>query len=211
MQIDFILTPKLSRFWYFGRFVLIKSLHMKWLISMLPLLFLLQSCGLKEREQNLTRREKEIAQKQTDLLLKEQQLAQKEKDLAAKELSLDSTRRQIDSVNIYNADLIGKWSVKMNCTETTCEGSAIGDTKSEQWEINYNPDHSVTVKAFAGKNLSRIYTGYYKTTGLHLVDENTIHVTLSLKSKDKMEGIREILQPNCKIIYSISAEKILQK
>lgn len=181
---------------------------MKVFLSILLAITLLQSCGLNEREVNIAQREREVAKKQAELLLKEQQLAQKEQKLIEKELYLDSTRRQIDAVNIYNPGLIGKWYVTMRCTETNCEGSAIGDIKAERWEISYTDDTCVTATAYSGKNISRIYTGYYKTAGLQLVDENDIRVNLSFTKKERMEGTREIPQKNCKIIYSITADKI---
>src|SRR5690606_38503075 len=137
----------------------------------LLLLTVFTSCGLREREQAIAKKEQQMAQQKTELLLKEQQLALKEKELKDKELMLDSTRKRIDSAHIYEPNLIGKWSVKMNCTETNCEGSAIGDTKTEQWEISYADNNVVTVQAFAGKNLTRVYSGYFKTSGLQLSAE----------------------------------------
>lgn len=180
----------------------------KGLLYALLLLLLLPACGLREREQKIQRKEQDIIQKQAELLLKEQQLTAKEKELKDKELFLDSTRRYIDTANIYDARITGKWSVKMNCTETDCEGSAIGDTKTELWEISYGANNSVVAKAYAGKKLTRIYNGYYKKSGLQLSDEQSIKVTLTPTQKDKMEGTREISQAGCKIIYSLNAEKM---
>ena len=184
---------------------------MRVFLSVLFAFAFLQSCGLKEREQEIRQKEQEIVRRQTELLVKEQQLTLKEKELKDKESFLDSTRMYIDTVKIYTPAITGKWSVKMRCTETTCEGSAIGDTKTEQWEIEYGSDNNVTAKAFEGSRLTRIYSGYYKTSGLYLVDDNAIRVNLAFRGKDKMEGIREITQTGCKIIYSISAEKAPQR
>lgn len=169
-------------------------------------IILLPSCG--SGDGNIKEREEELSQKQAELVQKEQQLQAKEKELKNTELILDSTRRQIDAANIYNADITGKWTVKMNCTETSCEGSAIGDTKTETWEISYRENNKVTVNAYADKKLIRTYTGYYKASGLHLADEQYITVTLLPLHKEKMEGTREITQPNCKIIYNLAAEKL---
>lgn len=170
---------------------------------------MLQGCGLKERENNIRRKEQEIIQKQSELLVKEQQLAIKEKELNDREFALDSTSIYIDSAKIYNPAIIGKWSIKMKCTETTCDGSAIGDVKTEQWEINYDSDNSVTAKVYVSNKVTRIYNGYYKTSGLHLVYDNSIIIDIAFVGKDKMEGTREISQTGCKIIYSVSAEKLL--
>ncbi len=184
---------------------------MKWLPGILTILVLLSGCGFKKREQAIAQREQELAKVQAELVLREQQLALKERELKERELLLDSTSRVIDSVNVYNPDLIGKWAVKMRCTETDCEGSAIGDVKAEQWEISYNDDSTVTAQAFAGKSLSRVYTGCYQGGVLQLVDDKAIRVSLSFTDKDKMEGTREISQANCKIVYSLSANKVLQE
>lgn len=97
----------------------------------------------------------------------------------------------------------------MNCTETSCEGSAIGDTKTEQWEISYGADNSVTINAFSGKDLVRIYNGAYRTAGLQLAHENRIRIDLRLVAPDKLEGTREVTQPSCRIVYSVTANKTL--
>jgi hypothetical protein len=169
---------------------------------------LLAGCGFKEREQKIARQEQELIHKQEALLLKEQQLALKEKELQERELLLDSTHKLADSVNLYEPAIAGKWTVTMNCTETNCEGSAIGDTKTEQWEISYGTDKAVTLKAFSGKELIRIYNGAYRTAGLQLAHENRIRINLKLTAPDKMEGTREITQPNCRIVYVVTAAKI---
>ncbi|WP_276131917.1 hypothetical protein [Polluticoccus soli] len=170
----------------------------------------LHSCGFKEREQTIARKEQEIEVVQSKLLLKEQQLAEKEKALLARELSRDSTYKIADSSNQYEPRIVGRWLVKMNCTETTCEGSAIGDIKVEHWDIEYGEANSVTVKAYADKTLARIYNGNYNSgDGLRLAHENSINVSLSFTEKGNMEGTREINRPDCKIVYALSAEKAL--
>jgi len=180
---------------------------MKHTIYFFVLVVLLQGCGFREREQNITKKERELVQREADLTVREQQVVLKEQLLKDKELLLDSTRKQIDSINSYNPAIIGTWLVKMKCIETSCEGSAIGDSKTEQWEISYDSTHTVIVKAFSGKRLARVYTGYYKSGNLELNDESAIHVVLSFSDKNKMEGTREITQENCKIIYGLSADK----
>lgn len=182
---------------------------MRFFSCLFLLAIFLQSCGFKEREQTITRKEKELEVLEAELLLREQQLAEKEKMLLTRELVLDSTHKTTDSANRYEPRIVGRWLVKMNCTETTCEGSAIGDVKVEHWDMNYAEANSVIVKAYAGKTLVRMYNGYYNTTGLHLSHENSISVSLSFNDKGNMEGIREITQPDCKIVYTLSAEKAL--
>lgn len=183
---------------------------MRFFSCLFLLAIFLQSCGFKEREQTITRKEKELEVLEAELLRKEQQLAEKEKALLARELTLDSTHQNADSANQYEPGIVGRWLVKMNCTQTTCEGSAIGDVKVEHWDINYGEANSVIVKAYAGKVLTRIYKGFYSTdSGLHLLHENSITVSLSFNDKGNMEGTREITQPDCKIVYALSAEKAM--
>jgi hypothetical protein len=176
------------------------------------LLICLGSCGLKEREQTIMNKEKAVNDKEQQLILWEQQLTMREKELERKAIAIDSTSKQIDSMGIYNGVLVGKWKVKMECIETTCEGSAVGDIKNEQWEIGYTDNNNVIAKAYSGKNLTRIYNGLYRQNGLQMADqqatgESTIRVTLNAINDNKLEGRREILQPNCKIIYSLQLER----
>jgi chromosome segregation ATPase len=181
-------------------------------IPILLLLIFFQSCGLNEREKNLKKLQQETAQKEQELLAWEQRLKLKEQELDHIKLSLDSAKKQIDSIGVHNPALIGKWTVKMNCTETTCEGSALGDTKTEQWEMSYK-DSNVIVKAYAGPVLIRVYIGSYKNDVLKIVDEKPnsgalISATLNFTGAEKMEGSREIQQKDCKIVYALNARKL---
>ena len=170
------------------------------------------SCGLNEREKAVKAKEAELVSKHQTLLLLEQQLTEKEKWLQEREHKLDSTKREIDSVAIHGPSVVGRWQVKMQCVETSCPGSAIGDVKSEQWEFA-SSGNDVTVKAFAGKNLSRIYNGRYTRRGMQLTDRSalnstTMEVTLRMLNEKKMDGIREIILPDCKTTYSITADRM---
>ncbi|MCH5596694.1 hypothetical protein [Niabella ginsengisoli] len=160
---------------------------------------------MKEKEGALNNKQKE-------LLLWEQQLTQREVFLEERERRLDSTKREIDSVVVHGPSVVGKWQVQMQCVETSCEGSAIGDVKNEQWEFS-TENNAIVVKAYAGKNLSRIYNGSYTRSGLQLIDQNshsstTMEVTLRILNEGKMDGIREIKLPNCKTTYSITAGRL---
>lgn len=105
----------------------------------------IQGCGLNEREKNLQKQQMELNKKGQELLVWEQRLKMREQELNNTKQILDSAQVQIDTV--YNSLLTGRWIVKMTCTETTCDGSAIGDTKTEQWDISYN-GKNIVVKAF---------------------------------------------------------------
>jgi hypothetical protein len=58
----------------------------------------------------------------------------------------------------------------MTCTETTCPGSAIGDTKTETWDISYQ-NNVLLAKANVGDKLTRVYTGTYDGTNLVLIED----------------------------------------
>lgn len=174
-------------------------------------LFILQSCGLNEREKKLKQALKENARKEQQLLKWEQQLKVRENQLEQAKMTVDSVNGHADSAGVINPALKGKWTVKMTCTETTCEGSALGDSKTEQWVISYK-QNTVLVKAYSGPVLTRVYIGSFEDEVLKVTDENpntssAIGVSLSFKSERRMEGKREIQQKDCKIIYSLDAER----
>lgn len=188
-------------------------------ISIILLFFFISNfgCGLRGREAELERREAEINQKEQQLLLLEKELQLKETALTEREQNLDTLPRPVPAADSSFVDttIAGDWSANMRCTETTCEGSAVGDTKNEVWTIAYQ-NNAVIVKAMADKKLVRTYTGTYTGDGLQLTAQlepaalaNKITVTLEQKSNDEMEGIREIRRPeNCRIVYAITLKKI---
>ena len=173
--------------------------------------FIFTGCGSNENK-NLA--EEVNIKKEQELLQWENQLKSKDQKLTIREQRLDSLNQKTDTVGRYNAELIGEWSARMLCTETSCAGSAIGDTKTEQWNITYDNNRFI-VKASSNKVVTRIYTGFYKENNLKLTanqsgDNETI-ITINLRevSEKKMEGIREINQVGtCKIIYSLEIEKV---
>ena len=126
----------------------------------------------------------------------------------------DSNR--VDTTNLYNPAIIGIWSVKMVCTETTCAGSAVGDTKTEQWNISYE-SNTIIAKAMSDDKLVRTYTGKPNADVIELAEKlaedglqssTNMLVRLRLISSNRMEGQREIVRENnCKVIYSLQMEK----
>jgi hypothetical protein len=105
----------------------------------------------------------------------------------------------------------------MTCTETSCAGSAVGDTKNETWEISYQ-ENNVIARAMVNTELTRVYSGFFTGNTLELVasPEGTavnqpatrMVVRLRLSDNNKMEGQREIERTGqCKIIYEVSMNK----
>src|SRR5688572_9106024 len=120
----------------------------------------LSSCSLREREKELERRTTELNEKEQQLLLKEQTLQLKEDELAIKESRLDSSLHfnSDNDTSRTNARYFGNWHVRMDCIETSCTGSAVGDSKIEQWSID-SADNGVIVRAKVGTQLVRVYSG----------------------------------------------------
>ena len=179
------------------------------------LLVLFSSCGIREREEALEQREKEINQKEQSLLLLQKQLQLKEEDLLRRQQILDSTQQLAaqDSA-LVNPKLPGRWAVTMRCTATTCDGSAVGDVKNEQWDIAYQ-DRNIIVKAMADGKLVRTYTGAFRENKMLLTAQQepntppvTMTVQLQFRSDTEMEGEREITRANnCRIVYVLSMNK----
>lgn len=171
------------------------------------------SCTDTDSQKTLELREKEVEQKEQILKLWEDQLKSKELELISRQHQLDSLNRS-DTLGVFNEKVVGSWKVTMQCIETTCEGSAIGDTKTEQWNISYQ-NNKVIVSAVSNQKVIRLYTGLFKDNSLKLAaqsasDETTMDVVLTPHpSMDKlMEGQRIINQSGrCKIVYALKAAK----
>lgn len=182
-------------------------------------MFFLSGCELNERQSAIEKREQELNQKEQELLLWE-------KDLQLKEDSLKLIIALRDSASLYDStsavpqEILGTWTTKMVCTQSSCSGSVLGDTKVEQWLISAQKK-IVIVQAMNNKmQISRIYTGSMNEKGLislqtSRIDVNspdnkmtTINVLLEKKGDNSMEGQREIIQAdNCRVVYSLSLKR----
>lgn len=188
------------------------------IILCLVVVLLCTGCDLQARERALQKKETELAQREQQLSIKEQSLQAREEALAQLKQQLDSVKTKKDTELVYNQQLIGQWNVKMTCTETTCTGSAVGDTKTETWSINYERN-LVVARAMANDNLVRVYTGSYDGTNLVLSENvattpsepaTTLTIRLTLTGNNTMEGQREIVRENdCRIVYGLQLSKLL--
>ncbi|WP_026463955.1 hypothetical protein [Adhaeribacter aquaticus] len=195
---------------------------MRWIFCFnLILAFVFSSCNLQTRENALKKKEADLTQKELELTEKEKALQVKEQELQAKAEQLTASQQQ-DSTTLnaggqFNPVFAGKWNVQMICTATTCTGSAIGDTKTELWEISFENDH-VIARAMANENLVRIYTGTFRNNVLELTQnvEQTsaapatkMEVRLSLVDQVTLEGHRDIIRTgDCKIVYALQLKKV---
>lgn len=180
-------------------------------------ILLFSGCDLREREEKLQQEQEQLVQKELALLSKEKELQIREQELVKREQKLDSTIQGVPKdTGIYKAALVGLWTVKMNCTETDCPGSAVGDTKTEQWDISYQ-NHTVIAKALVDEKLVRIYSGLYTGNSLELTaqqidtaSQNSAQIVVRLEETEggNLEGRREITRAsNCKTIYAVNMVK----
>ena len=189
---------------------------MRLIILCFTLVLLCSGCDSKAREEALQKKETELAQKEKQLTLKEKSLQIREEELMQLKQQLDSVKTKKDTTLVYNQQLIGQWNVKMTCTETTCPGSAVGDTKTETWNISYE-NNLIVARAMVNDKLVRVYTGSYDSTNLILSEDvmnaptepaTRLTIRLSLTGENTMEGQREIVRENdCRIIYSLQLSK----
>jgi hypothetical protein len=191
----------------------------RYIFIFLSFFILFSGCSLRQREIELDKKTQQVNAKEQELSLKEQSLDFREQALNEREKSLDSTTKKIanDSLFILHPDLPGSWNVKMVCTSTNCAGSAIGDTKNEQWDFTFQ-DNSIIASASSNNKLVRVYTGNFMGDGIKLTLQSdstdsqsakmTIRLQTKTKSENEMEGEREIIQSGgCKIVYSLQLKK----
>lgn len=174
------------------------------------------SCGLKERERELQKKTEEINQKEQQLLLREKELQILQEELEKRKRALDSNGTVVvrDTVAI-NPDFLGQWDVRMECIETTCSGSAVGDTRTENWIIEQK-ENEIIAKAMSNNNLVRAYVGSFSGNSLLLVAEqedpnhkvvSRMSVRLQKTKDNQLEGRREINREGCRIMYALELKR----
>ena len=178
------------------------------------LLFFCYGCGDRAREEALAAKEQDLIKREQALQIRADSLLLKETRLRQEAQRLDSSLR--DTTIVYNPDLVGRWNAKMTCTETNCHGSAVGDSKTEVWDINYSRTR-VIAKVMEGNKLSRIYTGSFAGNQLELMEDvsqtpgvtgTQIIVRLTLSDPKTMNGQREIVRSgDCRILYELQLKK----
>ena len=189
-------------------------------IPVLLIMILASGCDLQKRENTLNNKEAQLQEREQEIIFRERTVALREAELLQKEKRFDSLRfdsLRVDSVHLLNMQIADRWNVKMTCTETSCAGSAIGDTKIETWTFS-NENNSILVKAMADDKLVRVYSGKFNGNQIELTDDATrspaapntkMLVRLSLTDSTRMEGNREIIRENdCKILYSLQLTKL---
>jgi hypothetical protein len=176
----------------------------------------ISSCGLREREKQVEQRNTELNEKEQNLTLQEQKLRLKEDELSKREKTLDSLEviQVTEKETLKDPGLEGTWTVRMRCIETNCAGSAVGDTRNEQWVFSYENNH-IIVKAFSANKLVRVYSGDYSSDPLLLyaqldADAQATRMTVRLNRNrpNEMKGEREIIRAEgCTILYALELKK----
>jgi hypothetical protein len=192
-------------------------MHSKSLSKILAILFVvtLGSCKLNTREKELKQRENTLNQREQELILREKILQLKEEELLKKGAYLDSSLKR-DSLPVDSVAVTGTWSVTMVCIEATCTGSAVGDTKTEQWVISREGSEFIA-RVISGDKLLRVYSGIYTGNTLELIAQTEqaqgqppakMVARLHSVNAKRMEGQREITrEKDCKIIYTMEMTK----
>jgi hypothetical protein len=188
----------------------------KLMIACFIVVLICAGCGLNAREEALRKKEVELAAREQQLSLREKSLELEEEQVLQLKQKLDSAKTKTDTTLLYNQQLIGQWNVKMTCTETTCSGSAVGDVKTETWDISYQ-NSLIIANAIASDKLARIYTGSYDGTTLTLSADvastpsdpaTKMVIRLTMTAENTMEGQRIIDRENdCRIVYNLQLNK----
>lgn len=190
-------------------------------LLLLPLIVLfLGGCQNQKREQQLAQREAALVQREQQLLLRENSLKLREQRLTEPAAAPDTTQQLAAADSARTVALVGTWVTRMNCVETDCPGSAIGDSKTEQWEISYEGG-AFLVKATVNNQIARVYSGTLTGNTLdlkaqHLPDESLpdalISAQLEVVSDQRLQGRRFIDRPNtCRIVYALDMTKDMTK
>lgn len=188
---------------------------MRWLITLSLLFILAAGCKNRKAGDALNQREAALNQREKELALRETVLQLKETELLEKQNRLDSTLK-LDTTRLVYQPLMGLWNARMICTETTCQGSAVGDNKTEQWDFSYQ-SKSLIAKAMVNNKISRVYTGSYTGNAFELTEEQSdsaggvvtkMLVRLNLVDSTRMQGQRQIIREgDCRIVYDLKLEK----
>lgn len=196
------------------------GIHMKCIALLILMVGFAVGCTDGEEKNQFQQQQAALYQKEQELDSLKQLLQGKEQELIQREQKLDSALKTDtvmlqDSTRLYNPAIAGLWAVKMTCTKTTCAGSAVGDTKNEQWEIAYEANQ-VLARAMAGDQLVRVYSGKVTEGGVELKASSDsasaqpapiMVVTLRVVDSLNMEGEREIIRSDCRVIYALQLAK----
>ncbi len=152
------------------------------------------ACSYDKKEHQLDKREKELA-------TKESLFVHKEAEYQALLKMRDSIFNQKDSMQIsqWPADIAGKWTGKVICTESSCNDYAIGDQRVDTWEFASDSTQLVT-RIYNNNNIIRVYAARYDGKEIKLnyrtdsasAKKVDMNVTLNDMTPKKIRGTRSI-------------------
>lgn len=180
---------------------------MKILLTFTLLAAVVNSCSDQKKEDNLAQREQALALREQDFLARETEYQQ----LLALRDSLAETVEKIPAEPTLPAEIIGKWTGKMICTESSCTEHVVGDQRNDIWE--FSPTGLKITNKTGGE---RHFTGNISGTDLKLsstdsataVSHSKITLTLADLSSARIKGQRELFgKDNCLAKFSVELEK----
>lgn len=162
-----------------------------------------------------SQREAELAKKEKELLEKEKELLQKENEtLQAQQAQEQEVKREAEKnreKGYSPSSIVGNWEVAMNCTSSDCSNSAVGDIRTETWQIQFR-DNKIKVTVTNSDTQVKEYEGTLNGNTLTLKSTRTAGfstgkatINVSLQDDNQMTGTREVLKGSgstiCKIEY----------
>lgn len=180
------------------------------IIPLLLTLFFLNSCDYRKKNTELSEREKKLAEREKEFSKKENEY----NSLIRLRDSLHSKKDSTATV-VLPQNIIGKWSGKIICSESTCPENMIGDIRTDTWEFSENSS-VISAKVTDKTGNIRVYTGTYNGSEMHLTNKNDsaavkkpeITIILNDIQDGKIKGSREMTsENNCVSRFSVDLEK----
>jgi hypothetical protein len=165
------------------------------------------SCTDTNKEDNLAQREQALSLKEQEFLTKEADYQQ----LLSLRDSLEHTAEKMPAEAVWPEEIMGKWSGKMICTESSCSEHVVGDTRNDIWE--FSPNGLKITNKTGGE---RHFTGNISGTDLTLSSTDSAtaasrsKITLALVdlASSRLKGSRELTgKDNCVAKFSVELEK----
>jgi hypothetical protein len=186
------------------------ALERRWLLVVICFPYIaLASCREAGRDQALNARDSALQQREAYLQHWQDSLDIRARELSARERALDSLKAG-RAFGIVDSTLVGDWKAAMTCTEAGCSGSAVGDTRTESWNLTYHSD-TVVIVSKQKNALARVYVGSFDGTTLTArwigSDTAATDMRLELRSTQPavMNGTRTIdhRDAKCQVVYDI--------
>lgn len=184
----------------------------KTLFIFLLSIIIFQGCSDKEKNQELIDRE-------NSLLEKEKIFAQKESDyqsLIKMRDSIFSKKDSVETVQKWPVEILGEWTGKVICTESSCSDYVIGDQRIDTWEFDSDSTQLFS-KILNNNKLVRLYLGKFENNEVKLnyktdstADKSVeMNVLLNEISANRIRGIRTISVDNkCTAKFSVELTRL---